>query len=77
MVHLSHPYMTTGKTIALTIQTSVGKVITLLLNMLSRFVIAFLPRGKCLNFMAAVTIHSDFGAQEIKSVCMKWWDWMS
>ena len=37
-------------------------------NMLSRFVIAFLPRGKCLNFMAVVTICSDFGAQE-KEVC--------
>ena len=46
MVQLSHPYMTTGKTIAMTIQTFVGKVIFLLLNMLSRFVIAFLPRSK-------------------------------
>ena len=42
MVQLSHPYMTTGKTIALTIWTFVGKVISLLFNMLSRFVIAFL-----------------------------------
>ena len=48
MVQLSHPYMTTGKTIALTIQSFVGKVISLLFNMLSRFVIAFLPRSKCL-----------------------------
>ena len=48
MVQLAHPYMTTGKTIALTIQTSVGKVTCLLFNMLSRFVIAFLPRSKCL-----------------------------
>ena len=39
MVQLSHPYMTTGKTIALTVQTLVGKVMTLLFNMLSRFVI--------------------------------------
>ena len=46
IVQLSHPYMTTGKTIALTIQTFVGKVMCLLLNMLSRFVVAFLPRGK-------------------------------
>ena len=46
MVHLSHPYMTTGKTIALTIWTFVGKVMSLLLNMPSRFVIAFLPRSK-------------------------------
>ena len=42
----SHPYMTTGKTIALTLQTFVGKVLSLLFNMLSRFVIAFLPRSK-------------------------------
>ena len=48
MVQHSHPYMTTGKAIALTRQTSVGKVISLLFNMLSRFVIAFLPRSKCL-----------------------------
>ena len=46
MVQLSHTYMTTGKTIALTIQTFVGKVMSLLLNMLSRFVITFLPRSK-------------------------------
>ena len=48
MVQLSHPYMTTGKTVALTIQTFVGKVMPLLFNTLSRFVIAFLPRSKCL-----------------------------
>ena len=47
-VQLSHPYMTIGKTIALTRQTFVGKVISLLLNMLSRLVITFLPRSKCL-----------------------------
>ena len=46
MVQLSHPYMTTGKTIALTIWTFVGKVMSLLFNTLSRFVIAFLPRSK-------------------------------
>ena len=46
MVQLSHLYMTTGKTIALTIQTFVGKVMSLLSNALSRFVIAFLPRSK-------------------------------
>ena len=67
IVQLSHPHMTAGKTIALTMQTFVGKVMSLLLNMLSRLVIAFLPRGKrLLNFMAAVTICSDFGAQENK-----------
>ena len=47
-VHLSHPYMTTGKTIALTRQTFVDKVMSLLFNMMSRFVIAFLPRSKCI-----------------------------
>ena len=47
-VQLSHPRMTTGKTIALTRRTLVGKVISLLLNMLSRLVITFLPRSKCL-----------------------------
>ena len=47
-VQLSHPYMTTGKTIALTKQTFVGKVISLLLNILSRLVITFLPTSKCL-----------------------------
>ena len=46
MVQLSHPYMTTGKTIALTQWTSVGKVMFLLLNMLFRMVIAFLPRSR-------------------------------
>ena len=65
-VQLSHPHMTTGKTIALTRQTFVGKVMSLLLNMLSRLVITFLPRSKRLNFMAAVTICSDFGAPKNK-----------
>ena len=46
MVQLSHLYMTTGKTIALTRQTFVGKVMSLLFNMLSKLVIAFLPRSK-------------------------------
>ena len=48
IVQLSHPYMTTGKTIALTRWTFVGKVTSLLLNMLSRLVITFLQRSKCL-----------------------------
>ena len=66
-VQLSHPYMTTGKTIALTIWTFVGKVLSLLFKTLSRFVIAFLSRNKCLlNFLAAVNICSDSGAQENK-----------
>ena len=46
MVQLSHPYMTTGKTIALTKQTLVSKIMSLLFNLLSRFVVAFLPRSK-------------------------------
>ena len=46
MIRLSHPYMTTGKTITLTIWTFVGKVMSLLFNILSRFVTAFLPRSK-------------------------------
>ena len=46
MVQLSHPYMTAGKTVALTIQTFVGKVMFLLFNPLSSFVIVFLPRSK-------------------------------
>ena len=50
IAQLSHPYMTTGKTIALTIWTFVGKVMSLLFNMLSRMVIAFLPRSKRLLF---------------------------
>ena len=57
IVQLLCLYITTGKTIALTIQTFVGKVMWLFFNMLSRFVIAFLLRSKCL-------IYSDFGAQE-------------
>ena len=65
-VQLSHPYMTTGKTIALTRRTFVGKVMSLLLNMLSRLVITFLPRSKSFNFMAAITICGDFGAQKHK-----------
>ena len=48
IVQLTHPYMTTGKTIALTRWTFVGKVMSLLFNMLSRLVITFLPRSKCL-----------------------------
>ena len=55
---LSHPYMTTGKTMALTRQTFVGKVMSLLFNILSRLVITFLPRSNqaSFNIMAAITI---------------------
>ena len=56
MVRLSHPYMTTGKTIALTIQTFVSKVMSLLFNMLPRFVIAFLPRSKYLLISWLLTL---------------------
>ena len=66
IVQFSDPYMTTGKTIALTRWTFVGKVTSLLFNVLSRLVIIFLPRSRCLNFMAAVTICSDFGAPQNK-----------
>ena len=63
IVQLSHPYMTTGKTIALTRRTFVGKVISLLFNMLSRLVITFLPRSKLLliSWLQSPSC-SDFGA---------------
>ena len=66
IIQLSHPYVTTGETIALPRWTFVGKVMSLLFSMQSRLVIAFLPRSKCLNFMGAVTICSDFGAPQNK-----------
>ena len=70
MVQLSHPYTTTGKTIALTRKTFVGKAMSLLLNMLSRFVIVFLQRSKCLLISwPQLTICGDFGAWENK-VCL-------
>ena len=63
IIQLSHPYMTIGKTIALTRWTFVSKVMSLLFNMLSRLVIALFSKQQAsLNFMAAVTICSDFGA---------------
>ena len=84
MVQLSHPHTTTGKFITLTIRTLVSKEMSLLLNMLSRFVITFLPRSKhFFNFMAAVTLCSDFQAQENSLslfplfphlFAMKWWE---
>ena len=67
IVQLSHPCMTTGKNIALTIQTFVRKVMTLLFNMLSKFIIAFLPRRKCL-LISWLQSPSDFQAKENK-VC--------
>ena len=63
IVQLLHLFMTTGKTIALPRRTFVGKVMSLLFNMLSRLVITFLPRSRYLNFMAAVPICSDCWSQ--------------
>ena len=60
-VQLSHPYMTTGKTIALTRQIFVGKVMSLLLNMLSRLVITFLPRSKHLfSYCSGIMLEINF-----------------
>ena len=67
-VQLSQPCVTTGKTITLTVQTYVGKVMSLLFNTMSRFVIAFLPRSSCSYLMATVTIYSDFRAQ-VEEIC--------
>ena len=85
-VQLSHPYMTTGKTIALTRQTFVAKVMSLFFNMLSRLVIAFLPRSKCLLIswlqspsaviLEPKKIKSLTASTASPSICMKWWDWM-
>ena len=70
-VQLSHPYVTIGKTIGLTRWTFVGKVASLLYNMLSRFGHSFSSKEQAsLNSMAAVTIHSAFGAQENKSLSL-------
>ena len=68
VVYLLHPYMTTGKTIALTLWTFVGKVVSLLLNMLSRLVIAFHPRSKCLLVkwaLGRITTNKTSGGDEI------------
>ena len=83
MVQISHPYVTTGKTIALTIWAFVSKVVSLLFNTLSRLVIAFLPRSNLRPIsLLQVTIHSDFRAQEEDLSllphfpllsAMKWW----
>ena len=86
MVQLSHPYITAGKIITLDIWTFVGKVVSLLFNTLSRGIIAFLPRVKCLliswlHSLSTVILE----AKKIKSItvsifthlfAMKWWDWM-
>ena len=85
MVQLSHPYLTTGKTIALTIRIFVSKAMSLLFNLLSRLVIAFLPRSKRLLIArlqspSAVILET----KKIKSLtvlfpqifAMKWWNWI-
>ena len=70
---LSHPYVTTGKTIALTRWTFFGKLISLLFHMLSRLIIAFFLKSKIFfNFMAIVTISSDFEAQENSMISLAW-----
>ena len=86
IVQLSHPYMTTGKTIALTRWTFVGKVMSLLFNMLSRLVIAFLPRSKHLLISWLQSLSTVIlEPRKIKSVtvsivshlfAMKWWHQM-
>ena len=86
IVQLSHPYMTIRKTIVLTIQTFVGKVMSLLFNMLSGFVIAFLPRSRrllisWLQSPSAVILEpkkiKSFTVSIVSpSIAMKWWDWM-
>ena len=83
MVQLSHLYLTTGKNIALTIRNFVGKVMSLLFNMLSRFVIAFLPRSKhplisWLWSLSTVILKplKVKSANFSPSTCMKLWYWM-
>jgi len=70
IVQISHPYMTIGKTIALTSRTFVGKGMSLLFNMLSRLAITFLPKSKRLliSWLWSPSICSDFGAPKIESV---------
>ena len=85
IVQLSHPYMTTEKTTALTIWTFVRKVMSLLFNMLSRFVRVFLPRSKCLlisRLQSPSTVILEPTNLSLFPLfpllfAMKWWDWMS
>ena len=72
IIQLSHPYMTTGKTIALTRRTFVGKVMSLLFNMLSRFVVTFLPRSKWKQYANHVSIHLNvylFSKYQARHIC--------
>ena len=83
IVQLSHPYMTTGKTIGLTRWTFIDKVISLLFNMLSRLVITFLPRRKNLLISWLQSISAAILEPPQNSLSLfpnlfaiKWWDWM-
>ena len=86
IVQLSHPYMNTGKTIALTRWTFVDKIMSLLFNMLSRLVIAYLPRSKhllisWLQSPSAVILEPQKNSLSMFPLfphlfVMKWWDWM-
>ena len=86
IVQLSHTYMTTGKIIALTRQTFVGKVMSLLFNMLSRLVITFLPRSKCLvisQLQSPSAVNLEPRKNKVSQFplfpnlfAMKWWDRM-
>ena len=76
MVQLSHPYMTTGKTMALTIQTIVSKATPLLFNTLPRFVIAFLPRSKRLQWCPTLCYTTDYSLEikrQLNSLEEKLW----
>ena len=87
IVQLSHPHMTTEKTIALTTWTFAGKVMSLLFNMLSRLVITFLPMSKCLLISWVQSPSAVILEPQKKSFSlfplfphlftMKWWNWMS
>ena len=88
MVQLSHPYMTTRKTIALTVRTFVSNVMSLLFNMLSRFVIAILPRSKHLLISWLQSPSTVILEPKKTKIChcfhffprllaMKWWGWMT
>ena len=72
MVHLSHLYMTTGKTIALTIRTFVGKVMSLLFNMLFRFIIVFLPRNKHLLITWQQSSLVSQTVKNLPAICETW-----
>ena len=85
MVQLSHPYITTGKALALAKWTLVGKVMSLLFDSLSRFVISFLPRRKRLlvlwlqSLSAVILEPKKMKSDTVSTVylfAMKWWDWM-